>query len=623
MKNIFRIKLMKIFSHEKIPVLVLLFLFTAICVSSSIFKSPAYDEIQHLSSGYASLKTGNFSIGLGHPPLYRILIAFPLLLINPDFDREHILLKKTQGSDPKTWSVLNDYYFGYDFFYNSGNNHKLMFFLGRFISIILGVLLGCLVYRFSKDLFNRETGLFSLFIYVFSPTIIANSRLTVNDIASTLTMLFAIYSYYRYSIEKNNRDFLVLCLAVSAAMVTKFNSVILLPLVMIGLIYTDGIKKGLFRYLFLLCAVLCVINIIYGFDGTFKLKELDQDAFGRMIPFDFMEGILYRIYSYLPLPEFYLKSFIRLLMHNVKGHSTYLAGNYSVHGWWYFFIVSFLIKTPLMILCATVFWFVRFFKKFKLSKGEIFLCIFFVVYFILSLRSRINIGHRHILPVYPVLFILLGGVYIEYRKIPLRKSIRILLVTSYILSTQIYFPHYLSYFNALVRPQNGYKYLLDSNLDWGQDLLMMKKFLKRHNDPSLIFSYFGSASRNAYGIGYQDLLSIGKVKIEQDRINPYDVKKEFLAVSATNMKSVYYVQKDIFSWIEDMTPIGKAGYSIFIYDISDDVRATAIIGEIYRSMKKDTYAARQYKRVIHLTKKEKIIHWARSRLALLKEKNEE
>jgi hypothetical protein len=134
----------------------------------------------------------------------------------------------------------------------------------------------------------------------------------------------------------------------------------------------------------------------------------------------------------------------------------------------------------------------------------------------------------------------------------------------------------LAYFNELAGgPDNGYKYLVDSNLDWGQDLAGLKKYMDKNSIKSVKLSYFGSADARYYDIKYEYLPSIG---LEPD--NPGEPwwyedgytedcgpVQGLIAVSATNLQGVLFENRECFKWLEDYEPVAKIGYSIFIYDV--------------------------------------------------------
>jgi hypothetical protein len=606
--------------NKKYTVSIILVAFTALSIFSYVKKSPTFDEIQHLSCGYSMMKEARLDLGVGHPPVFRIFTALPLLIINPDYPKDHEVFRRKFNGNPLQWSFNPDYSFGFNLFYKSGNNPDVLFFWGRFMVVLIGILLGFGVYNFSRELFGEKIGVFSLMLYSFSPTILAHVRLTVNDFAGAAGIFFTLYALYIYSKKNSFRNLVVLSISLAMAILIKFNSILLVPLIFTGVIFSDK-KKSIGKLMLLIMMVMLLINLIYGFSGTFAVKILDYEIIERIVPFSIFDGIAYKIYSYMPLPGFFMKSLAHLFTKNAfSGHAGFIMGKYSSTGWWYYFPVAFLLKTPIITLIVFFTWIVTLVKSKKISKGEIVLIAFVIFYWLLSIKSKINIGHRHILPLYPVLFVLMGRVYRDFGGYAKRNIIKYGIPAIYVISTQIYFPNYLSFFNGFVRPNNGYKYLVDSNIDWGQDLPALKSFMDDNKDAFLIFSYFGSASREHYNITHQELFNVTMRNEMSGQINPVDAKKEFIAVSVTNLQDVYFGNR-VFEWLKKKDPVAKLGYSIYVYDISNDIKTTAIIGELYRRKKRYAFAQRQYKRMLYLAagdpKKDNIKIWATERLKMM------
>jgi hypothetical protein len=129
-------------------------------------------------------------------------------------------------------------------------------------------------------------------------------------------------------------------------------------------------------------------------------------------------------------------------------------------------------------------------------------------------------------------------------------------------------PHYLAYFNELAGgPDNGYKYLVDSNLDWGQDLKGLKSYMQKHGIARINLSYFGTDSPARYGISYDWLPSYGLPNPDPEKHK--FVPKGWVAISATSLQGVYLGDSDIYAWFRERKPVAKIGYSIFIYKMDD------------------------------------------------------
>ncbi len=265
------------------------------------------------------------------------------------------------------------------------------------------------------------------------------------------------------------------------------------------------------------------------------------------------------------LPEAYLYG-LSVVSRKIK-RTAFLMGEISSEGWWYYFVVTFFLKTPLPLLLLLGLAVASARRVWKGRRLEaLFLLLPPLVYFALASAGRSDIGHRYILPVYPFLFVLVGALvpWVIQQKAYVKGSVAVL-AAWYLFESVSIFPHYLAYFNELAGgPDRGYKYLVDSNLDWGQDLKGLKRYMDAQGIPRVWLSYFGTASPDYYGIAYNYLPSY--VVFERN------AKKEptaFVAISATNLQGVYLgalgVGADFFEGFRDRQPIAKIGYSIFVY----------------------------------------------------------
>ncbi|MEE9613779.1 MAG: hypothetical protein V3W31_02355, partial [Thermodesulfobacteriota bacterium] len=206
--------------------------------------------------------------------------------------------------------------------------------------------------------------------------------------------------------------------------------------------------------------------------------------------------------------------------------------------------------------------------------GEYFLLVPLALIAVLTLRSSLNIGLRHILPAYPFLIVLASSVItLRFGRPVIAKAAFATFSVWYAVSTLSIFPSYLAYFNEFVGPDRGYRYLVDSNLDWGQDLKRLKKYMDKNGVEEVYLSYFGTADPAYYGIGCRELMgTLRACKYKRSGV------PRFLAVSATNLQAVYMPDKHTFDWLKKREPAARIGYSIFVYDLSGDALAYNGIG---------------------------------------------
>jgi hypothetical protein len=227
--------------------------------------------------------------------------------------------------------------------------------------------------------------------------------------------------------------------------------------------------------------------------------------------------------------------------------------------------VAFAVKTPIatMIFLAVA---LALFAG-KLRKGEwldeLFLLGPAAVIFVFFSLNHQSIGLRYILPIYPFLFVFASGAAAWLWSRKPRAGIAVAVVGWYIGASCCIHPHYLAYFNEFAGgPDNGYKCLVDSNLDWGQDLKGLKVYMQQHGISRINLSYFGSDSPTRYGISYNWLPSwVLLPSPEKHEATPW------FAISATNLQGVY--TGDACAWFRGRKPVAKIGYSIFIYKVPD------------------------------------------------------
>jgi len=286
---------------------------------------------------------------------------------------------------------------------------------------------------------------------------------------------------------------------------------------------------------------------------------------------------LYQAGQYVNLPvTAWLRGLEYQERHSEGGHPAYLLGKTSDHGWWYYFPIVLAVKTPtavllLVVLCVLVTapllfrWsplgLLRELRRLPLEWFVLFVPM--SAYFLASMASKINIGVRHILPVYPFLFILVAAIVLRARWGWPRRVLSFVLCVVALLEvgeSAMVYPHYLAFFNSVSGgPGNGSWYLVDSNLDWGQDLRRLRDWRQAHGNPPLCLAYFGSADRAYYGLPAKELPPTWDTESRsyQDCI---------AAVSVTFLKDVY-VKPGYFQWLREMQPLGRVGYSIYLYDL--------------------------------------------------------
>jgi len=240
--------------------------------------------------------------------------------------------------------------------------------------------------------------------------------------------------------------------------------------------------------------------------------------------------------------------------HNAVGHQTYLLGTVAEHGWWYYFPVLFAVKTPTATLLGVL---VAIAASWRRARFELLVPV--MIYFASSLASGLNIGLRHLLPIYPFLFLLIGATLAGWTS-KFGRAAPWLLAAALAGESMAVYPHYLAFFNTPAGgPGAGPRYGVDSNIDWGQDVKKLKGWMDAHGVAKICLCYFGRANPEYYGVH----------NVEPPQANEQENWKDldcYTAVSVTPLVGVY-TPRERFEILRRMKPVAKVGYSIYVYDL--------------------------------------------------------
>jgi hypothetical protein len=544
-------------------VVVLLGLYLAQSVAASPLHSVTFDEQYHLTPGYVYLTQRDLRFHHDqNPPLYEAILAAPLLA------RSDIQL----AIDLPAYQLWGDVYLFSDaFFWHSGNDPEGMVYAGRVMAGLTGVLLGLLLFVWGAQLFGEAAGWIALFLFAFDPNFIANAIPTL-DLPLAFTVTLAAYCLWRYFKHPTALTLILTGLALGFALAVKFLSVLLLPVfVLVLLIYpfSSSLIKRLLAFGLMLLLAWLVLWAAY----LFQFGPIDGAA--RSVS--------------VPAPQ-YFEAFLGMLLKSSEGRANYLLGQVSTTGWWYYFIVAFFLKTPLPTLIAIVFALVRWPWRREWRTSSI-LYLPALLFFIGASISKLQLGYRYLLPVLPFLFLMAGRVVAQdviYRSRRWPQAAAGALAAWLVISAIATFPNHLSYFNELAGgPNNGHRYLTDSNVDWGQDLPALKNWIERQRPDRLHLAFFGSAYPDRYGVnaigipGYPNS-AFGR---EADAFTSYSLEPGQYAISATSLR-VGLVSRlfNAYQAFQAMTPVAQPAPSILIYDVQHpqdtEVDRAVIVGPL-------------------------------------------
>lgn len=537
-------------------------------VATMLQENETQDEPNHLVSGYSYLRESAFGLNAEHPPLVKMLCALPLLFLQPAL---------TPGF--RQWETQEGK-LGWRFLYHNRVPPELMLNSARAVNVVLTLSFGLTVAFWTRRAFGELPALAALALFCWDPNLIAHGRYVTTDMAAAFAFFIACVSWMAFVEQPSRRRLILAGICFGIAIVTKF-SMLILPLVLL-LMYVLRARRGapmppLARSMAALTAIAAVmILIVYRFEtgriisdqtaskflaetaGELQADPLvPQPVAGLLDPTTRHGRAVHWIASHVPIPAYsFWKGIYRLYNHLYVGHDAYLLGENSNKGWWYYFPVAFAVKTPAaelaLMLLATV-------LAFRRRPNSALPCYGLLlppaVYFLMSMMSSIDIGLRHILPVYPFLFIILAVILARSR---FGRTAGLALLSLLLIESLSAYPNYLAFFNFLAGgSKDGPRYLTDSNIDWGQDLRKLKTYLDRHSIPSVCLDYFGSGDAVVYyGINARDLSTWPP--------------PQSCRVAAASVTALHFKDSQLKPLLA-CEPRARVGYSIYIYDVTNGI----------------------------------------------------
>jgi 4-amino-4-deoxy-L-arabinose transferase-like glycosyltransferase len=487
-------------------------------LTATVEKSVTADEIAYVTAGHAYNQRGDFRLQPENGNLAQRWVALPLALDNPPLPPAELA----------SWRGADVWKYGHAFFYEQSGSSGEWLFAGRVMTALFSAATGLLVFFWSRSLFGGRGAWLSLALYVLCPAFLAHGALATSDVIMTFFLLASVGAWWRHLEKPGVASAAVSVACFGLAWVAKFSAILLLPmLVLIGAAWAIGAaRSGSWRTPLLRLLRTGVVHVIGAwliiwifYHGRFSPFAPGLEAGARyyhgwsflLSDLGALGGPLVAAQAWHLLPDAFLYGFT-FVYQFAQQRAAFLNGEYSFFGWPTFFPYAFLVKsTPaflLLVIAAVVAGVQRLTSspaadRWTRWRALVPLVVLFVVYWATSVTSHLNIGHRHILPTYPVLFILAGslGRWLDRRQPLALGFVAAMLVWHAVESARIR-PHYLAYFNfAAGGPANGWRHLVDSSLDWGQDLTGVRSWLERHARAEKAYlSYFGTGDPAYEGI---------------------------------------------------------------------------------------------------------------------------
>lgn len=542
---------MRAAASTRIIVVFALLLFFALAVHAALLKAPTNDEPVHLTRGILLAQSNDLALQGEHTPLSHRLIG--------------LLAAGDRSVPPVTslpsWGVGDRLDVAADLLWSSGVDVDRVIFLGRLPIILLALLLASVVALWTRVIARQLAGeqgaaawpaaeLAALAVvmglFAFSSNLLASAAVATTDMAATTTYLAAVCAWWFYWQQPSPGRWALAAVLLGLGLSAKLTGVLLVPL-LLPLAYVYRRSESWWRpaavWLALLPVAGLVVWAVYGF-------ELDA-WLGLTLP-----------------AASYWESLVSVLTHVDEGHQAFFLGQLASDGWWSYFPVALLLKTPLavlgLLLAAIVVIIIRWRATWPVA---VFTLLPAAALLAAAAASRLNIGYRHILPALPFLLVAIGlAVPWLWRRRVGRWALGGAVV--WVAAGALWLhPHHLAFFNELVGgPAHGYRYLGDSNLDWGQDLRQLAE-----QEGLAGYSYAGSADPAYYGVDRPPLE--GPEGTGSPGFSPANPAPGQYAISANRLQGLL-PESDLFNWFWRREPDGSLGYSILLYNVEN-----AAVGE--------------------------------------------
>jgi 4-amino-4-deoxy-L-arabinose transferase-like glycosyltransferase len=492
-----------------------------------------------------------------------MLAALPLLLNPPAFD-------PTPG--------MTHWPMGYLFMQRNEADYQSLFVRGRSMIILLAVALGLLVYRWATELYGPAAGLVALGLFAFSPDMLAHGHLVTLDMAGTLGFTLTAYAMWRMLERETLAGAAWVGVAFGVASLLKLSGFVLGAAVAATVIarFFDRSRRAtstswrgwMGRLAVMALAGAVVINAGYGFDGS--LAPLST---ATLDPKGVLADLARRVPGLrLPFPRPFVEGVDMVLnVGKAREPSYFLLGSLTSEGWWYYHLAAFAAKTPLPALLAYVLALGAWLNGKSRGVREYALVLPVVVIFASNtLFNSLQIGVRHVLPAHPLLMVLaapwiaraLERLRLPHarRMLPTAAAIGLLW---YVAGTLSVAPRYLQYFNEVAGgADGGHRVLVDSNIDWGQDLIRLREYMTAEGLESVHLAYFGRVDPKVYGVRFVPLertSSGGRAVISATFL----MGRPYFWFLGGRMR---WVPAQTYAWLREREPIARVG-SMFVFDL--------------------------------------------------------
>ena len=509
--------------------------FAVLAASAMLHTSTTFDEIVFLAVGARGFHTGDFGLVLDHPRLPQYLYGLPVYLSGIAYPSESVL----------TYDAMPRYMYARELLWGVGNAAERLVMSTRMVAVTFGASTVFATFLLSRRHLGGAAALFAAALVAFVPDMLAHAGVAYNDIALAFAFLPGLYALDAAVRRPTPGRVALAALAFALTACVKFSGLILGPIALALLVLEAASgrwrDRAWRRAILMAVPVFLIVSyatIAVVYMGDWRLAQ-------------FVEGL-------------------HQSLRDTAGRTAFLLGERYVGGRWYFFPVEFLLKTPvalhvLILLAAIGALGATRRKSWRawLTHGARAPAVGAAFFLLGLVTSSLNIGFRHALPMLPPLCILVAqGVEPLWNRgrVELRAALA-LVFASFVASTALHYPYFLSYVSEYVQARPLYETVADTSTDWGQGLVALRDFMRERGIREVALGYLGSAVPVGYGIRYVPMPSYYTLPV----VDPAIPAPRYLVVSASLLAGLW-VTGDPYAALRKAKPVAVVGGTLYVFD---------------------------------------------------------
>ena len=524
-------------------------------------QSLTYDEPAHIIAGVDAWRHGRFELWNDHPPLGRLWLTLPIRSLDSQFVwRQMPSGYRVESMQPGPEDM--------------GARTRPM-------NTLLGVILGFVLWFAARRLFSEGAANVALALFVFTPSLIAHYSVATTDGIGTLFIFLVAYQLVRWRHKPNWLQTVLLGIFLGGLLLAKFYAppLVLLALVLMLLLKPQGAALRPAQWNWKQPAVALVLALVTLWAGYFFHVSHFKVNDGQVTATFPNRGLKtwatkshLHINMVVPAGEFF-EGLREVALSNKHGRPAWFFGRiYPTGGIRLYYPAAIILKWPTILLALILASLLMGIRRVCRAPGDLLvMCAFALVFLFFAIQSKYDIGERHILPLYPFAFLIAGSMWEHVRALPARigfdvqtwwgkrtinfNIVALLLVLALNAADALRVaPDYLTYFNILAKPANSWRYLTDSNLDWGQGLISLRDYEWQHPREQLRLAYFGSVNPALYGVRATPLAP-------EERVTGKVV------IGASCLSGQVLPDPNSYRWLLSYPPTQMIDRSMFVYEI--------------------------------------------------------